>query len=513
MKAFINKYSSKIKGMLSGFDRIVIKGTLKRLSYVEGMLSFLLTEKVLLKDFGNYVEKKTKEFKERSYSYVKQIDRPIEYLATSGIRKNEYAKEIAKKHSIDEGLICLLTSVEPFYGYAIFKNRGKKKLELIKRERKCLHFYYYWNDPVFGFMGSRVQTWFPYSCYFYINGREWLEKMLIKKGIGYQKVENCFLDVSDFVAAQELFMEQLQLNWPKMLDEFAYKINPLYKEFKEHHGLEYYWTTHQSEWATDIVFQSREELQQIYASLVRDVIALYSAEDVMRFLGKKLHGNFKGELTTHYKERPEGVRIKHSVKGNSVKLYDKQSSILRVETTINNPYCFKMYRPKEGASDTVGIYPLRKSVADIYRRCHISEGCNQRYLDAIASLESDEPFYKLISPICVPTEYNNRRARALRPWEKSDSDIFHIIGNGEFILNGFRNRDIREKLFPELKEKEDVKKASSKITRYLWLLRAHGLIRKIPKTHRYQLTDSGRKIIPAVLKTFNLSMEQLAKVA
>jgi hypothetical protein len=201
------------------------------------------------------------------------------------------------------------------------------------------------------------------------------------------------------------------------------------------------------------------------------------------------------------------------VRGNSIKIYDKQDKVLRVETTINNPNEYKMYRPKEGEDGKAGIYPIRKGIADIYRRVRVSENCNERYLEGLAALTEEESFFKMIEPISKPTEYKERRARPLRPWEEYDSKVFKIIGNGDFILNGFRNKDIREKLFPGLEDKDAIKKASSKVTRFLWLLRAHGLIKKIPKTHRYQITDSGRKVIAAVLKIYDVSMNQLFKVA
>lgn len=240
MKDFLAKFSTQIKGTISGFDRLVIKGMFKNLSYVEGMFGFLLSEKVLLKDFGEYVERKTNEFKEKSYAYVKQLDRPIEYLPSSGIRKKEYAEKIMGREGIKEGLICLLTAVEPFYGYSIYKNREQKKLELVKRERKCLHLYYYWNDREFGMMGARIQTWFPFTCYIYLNGREWLEKMMESEGLSYEKKENCFLDISDFSKAQQLLARQLTLDWPKKLEKIAYTINPLYNTFKKENGLDYY---------------------------------------------------------------------------------------------------------------------------------------------------------------------------------------------------------------------------------------------------------------------------------
>ena len=114
MKNFLTIFSTEIKGSIRGFDRIVIKGIFKNLNYVEGMFSFLLSQKVLLKDFGRYVESKSQEFKEKSYAYVKELKRPIIYLNSGGIRKKEYAKKISIENNIKEGLICLLKTVDPF---------------------------------------------------------------------------------------------------------------------------------------------------------------------------------------------------------------------------------------------------------------------------------------------------------------------------------------------------------------------------------------------------------------
>ena len=121
MKSFLDRFSTEIKGIISGFDRIVIKGIFKNLNYVKGMLSFLLSQKIYFVNFSEYVLNKATEFKQKSYAYIKKLERPIIYLPSSGIRKNEYAKKISIKENINDGLICLLKTVEPFYGYAIYK--------------------------------------------------------------------------------------------------------------------------------------------------------------------------------------------------------------------------------------------------------------------------------------------------------------------------------------------------------------------------------------------------------
>ena len=90
---------------------------------------------------------------------------------------------------------------------------------------------------------------------------------------------------------------------------------------------------HQSEWATDVMFEDAESLAELYPSLVRYAVADMHSPDVLRFLGKRLSPNYQGEVTTDFKRRVEGVRVKHTARANSVKMYDKQGSVLRIETT------------------------------------------------------------------------------------------------------------------------------------------------------------------------------------
>ncbi len=145
------------------------------------------------------------------------------------------------------------------------------------------------------------------------------------------------------------------------------------------------------------MFTSPKALASIYPALVRGGISTFSSNDVMRFLGRKLHGNFAEEVVSDYKKRPEGIRIKHRVGANALKLYDKQGSNLRVETTINDPSDFKVFRPKQGEPDGACKWrPMRKNIADIYRRSKISQDSNERYLDALSSLNTDKSLCEIV---------------------------------------------------------------------------------------------------------------------
>jgi len=515
MNEFIHKYGNDVISVLSGFDRLVLRGTLRPIVYAAGMMNYLYAMEVLLKDFQEYVEQITKAVKEASTLEARQMNRPIVYLQSSQIRKESVARKIMEQDRITDGLICVLSCVEPCISYAIRRDRETTKLVLEPRLRKCLHLYHYRIDEVFGFMSARVQTWFPFSMQLCLNGREWLARRMDEQGMEYRREENCFVRIDDFQRAQRLMDEQLKFDWTGALDRIASLVNPVHGQIFPNYPIGYYWSAHQSEWATDVLFSSRQALSRIYPLLVAAGISTFSSPDVMRFLGKKLHGNYAGELISDYKSRPEGIRVKHRAGANSVKMYDKQGRILRVETTLNDPKPFKVFRPVEGdPHGSCAWRPMRAGIADLPRRAQISRASNNRYLDALASLNTDEPIVRLIDPVCRVTHLNGRRERALRPWAACDQLLLKTISRGEFVVNGFRNRDILACLCPEAVPNADEKRRlSAGVTRKLRLLRAHRIIKKLPKSHRYSVTAKGRRIISAIMKYETATLEQLEKAA
>lgn len=522
MKSFIQKHEKDVMGTLSGFDRLVFRGTLRRLSFAEGMSMYLSFAGVLLKDFAKHVLDVTSRIKAASLALAERSLRPIKYLHSSQVHKEDIAREIAARDNVSQGLICVLTCVEPCQSFEIYRNREEKMLELQRRFRKCLHIYHYFFHPQFGFMSARIQTWFPLSIQVCINGREWLSRQMDAQGMHYRQRDNCFTWIEDPPRAQQIMEGFLRTSWPTFLNEIAGQLNPVHNELFDGFNLQYYWSAHQSEWATDILFKDCERLAEIYPRLLQHGMTTFASPDVMRFLGRKIpaSGNipakFKGEVVTELKKRPEGIRIKHWVGANHIKLYDKQGSNLRVETTINDPHDFKVYRPKEGESAAGSDWRiLRKGVADLHRRAEVSDAANKRYLEALSCASDTTPLATLTEKLCQPTHWNGKRVRALNPYAPEDLALLKAIARGEFNINGFRNRDLRSILYSsdqELNEKQ-TRYQSGAVTRKIRLLRAHGLIKKVQRTNRYVLTTSGYKTITALIAALNASPDSLIKSA
>jgi hypothetical protein len=506
MSAFVHRHAESVLGALSGFDRLVLRGTLRQLCYPRGMDCYLSANRVLLKDFGAHAEHVSQQLINASLLGATQANRPVVYLPSSRPSKEDIARDIATRDGVSSGLIAVLKCVEPCLSFEVFRNRCQKRLELVSRQRKCLHLYHYFLHPTLGFMHVRIQTWFPFSVQVCLNGREWLARQMDQEAMAYQRRDNCFPWVEDLARAQELFDQQLQADWPALLGGLLGAIHPLHPALLGAMPVDYYWSVHQSEWATDLLLRSRADLERLYPKLVRYALTECPSACVMRFLGKKVRGipsSLQQEVISDKASREEGVRVKHRVGDNSVKMYDK-GSVLRIETTINEPKGFKVYRTKEGDEDGPKAWRvLRRGVADLHRRAEVSQGCNDRYQEALAAVDQPQTLAELVGEVCQRAGEvggkAGRKVRGLNPLGEEDARLLEAVGRPEWVLDGVRNRDVARLLYGDKASGAAKRRQAARVTRLLRLLRAHGLIHKVPRTHRYQISPHGRKLITALL--------------
>ena len=215
-------------------------------------------------------------------------------------------------------------------------------------------------------MFVKVQTWFPFNIQVYINGRELMKHVFDANGIAYECYDNSFTDISDVAKAQELADKFDPKKLCRRLDGFARSLNPFLDTVQKAFGQGYFWCMDQCEFATDIMFKERPFLEDIYPSLVGHAFYDFSCTDVFTFMGRKPDPRFQGEAVSDYKKRPVGCRVKFKLKSNSVKMYDK-CSVLRIETTINDPREFKVFgtvRHHDG-SESQQWKPMGKSISNL----------------------------------------------------------------------------------------------------------------------------------------------------
>ena len=242
------------------------------------------------------------------------------------------------------------------------------------------------------------------------------------------------------------------------------------------------------------------------------------ARDILTFLGKVFDGRFKGKQQNHCRIRQPGARVKHWMKRNWIKMYNKNSTVLRVETVINHPYDFRIYRSGRRSGKTIhGWFPMSKCVANLYRYVEICLGANRRTLDALASVDDPGPSRRELKelgqrvirkgrPISGFTRALGERGRFAgsktattdgsgNPAQPETAKLFKAVLKGETIIQGFRNADIRESLFGTRVSAKRKKRLSAKVCRLFKKLHTRGLIAKIPHSRRWRITRKGVRVL------------------
>lgn len=520
MTEFTSIHQDAILGVLSTFDRLIIKGHLLSFFPKGAFKRFLSRQGVLLKDFKQYVKESTDQLRSHVEELAEETGRPLIYLSSTMTHskkksKEDVAQEIAEQDGITEGLVCILSAVENCRAFDLRKDPDTRKLIVESATRKCLHYYLYCIDPEFGWMHIRIQTWFPFEIQVYINGREWLSRQLDKKGISYERYDNCFIEIGDIAQAQKICDRfAKKRNLVRVLNGIANRLNPLLPKIRRHGFNGYYWVIDQCEYASDVMFKDRATLEAIWPDLFEHASHYFSAEDILKFLGRKLHGNFQGEITTDRKKRPQGYRIRHRMNSNSIKMYDKYS-VLRVETTINNPREFKTLKVTETVEGVKRRWvPMAKRVANLWRYAEVSLRANERYLDALAHVEAKGEVTKELDDLCRGRTVGERRCAKFNPVARADAELFKAVLSGDHLINGFRNRDLAQRLFEkEAATPEDRRRRSARVSRLISKLRGHRIVFKVKGSRLYRVTKHGCRVMVAVLRFRGIEFPELYQQA
>jgi hypothetical protein len=496
MEAFIARHAEKVTATLSCFDRVLFKGYLP-IRTPEAMGHFLYGQGLLLKDFKSFVTKASEKIKQHAGDLAGKAGRPFVHFRGKVNDKEARAREIAERDGITRGLVCVFSIVEQAQSFKL--RYGSQRPRLVKDFPRCLCLYFYYMDRDLGLIHIRLQTWFPFVLQVYVNGHDWLARKLDKHSLGYQRLDNAFIELEDPLRTQRFADRFSRLNWPRLLNRLARRVNP-------HMGrmlgpMEYYWVTDQAEYATDLLFRDCASLSGLYPNLLKHACVCFSAEDVMTFLGRKLHGRFAGEVRNEFRKRWPGARIKHRMKDNCIKMYDKYGCVLRVETVINHPYEFRIRRRgiRRGQPVT-DWFPMAKRVSNLPRYAEVSLQANRHYLEALHGVSDPTAAYRLLDQITEPVTRNRRRYRALNPLARRDLALVEAALRGEHFLHGFQSADLARCLGkPKPRDPRQRRRHTARINRLLRLLRAHALIRKIPHTRRYRPTLRGTTFISAIL--------------
>jgi len=520
MNTFVQNFKSVVKGVLTGFDRIVFKGHLMPLMFDDGVMAFCGSRGILNKDYKNWMQTQTAKVIEAAESLSQErCGEGISKIKSFRDRKEEIAHKRQREAEIQSGLIGVWSATESCYSYKARYCPEAGYPQLRGDWTKCKHLYFYFDHEDYGFMNVRLQTWFPYHIQIAMNGREWLRRGLERERCDFVAKRNKFLHIADYAMAQRLLDRQLKTRWERMLNGFLPAVFPAMTDILGPR-YSYYWTLWQSEWATDLIFPSSRDLKPLTESLMRHAFMTGTGTRVLRYLDRpitkagKPYANMNNEVTSRLLDFSDGARVRHWVDGNSVKAYNEANNF-RVETTTNQPDMFKVHRRAQGepSSAPKRRLPLRKGVADTALRAQVSQEVNDRYMEQLATCSHEKPVRELFDAVSRPKRKDGRRIRAL-DLNGKDRALLQAISDPAFNISGITNKALREKLRGQPGyEGRTEKQLRAKLSRQLRLLRDHGLIRKVPRQFKYQLSANGRELTTALNALLAASIKQLMDAA
>ena len=505
---FTNQWQSDVSFQLSCFDRVILTGYLPFWGadcvnkWICGGLG------ILHKDFLPQMKDLSDKLVESAKRQADQAGAPFHYLQ-GRCRKEKLIDQIARERREPDGLIAVLCTPESCRTLKLCSGRGRPRFEYAYRPQRVLYFYL--NDPQLGRMFVRIQTWFPWKIQVYVNGHHWLARQLHHKGISYEQRDNAFLSIADPHAAQRLADQFTDLPWANILNRFSRTFNPLLSH-PWLRGRIYSWFIDEAEYSTDVLFNSRTVLSGLYPRLLDHAVVNFSAQDVLTFLGRRLHPLFEGEvLTSCQKKRWPGARIKHRVGNNWLKMYDKFGLLLRIETVINCPRGFKVSDTVPGPEGPRVVWkPLGKAVWNFPRYLEIARSSNLRYLDALAPVKDCQASYTQVRKLVHSQVHAERRYAGFNVAKQEDVDFFAAVLAGEHHLHGFRTEDIRQRQHGTCSDPLLRRRQAQATSRRLKRLHIRGLLAKIPRSHRWRVSINGQRLLTKIIWLYYHGLSQAA---
>jgi hypothetical protein len=492
----VKRYAPKLHGVLSCYDRILITGTLPGACYAGGMTSFLYSQGIRIFDYAKFAEPLRERIREHTVKVCAAAGLEIEHVSKSHIRKEELVQQVLTKRGDAPGLVHVISAMEACASYRPWHDKATGKTFLKGDTGKCLHYYFYFIDEQLGLCYLRVPTWAPFGLQFYCNGHSALAQSLRREGIDFAQADNAFLRIDNLPRAQALADALSPDLLHQRLDIYAKWLCPVLDVF----GQSYHWSIRQIEYSSDLMFKSADILIPLYDCLSRQSVLAADAPRVAGFLGKKVSPQLAQEIGSRLSTRIEGRCIKHSMGAASVKVYDKFSRVLRIETTVNDVSFFKHHRKVEhrDGHSTRELASLKKSIYSLIDLRQILLGCNQRYLAFLSSLDDTSAGQRDLQRLSQPrVAAGAQTVKGLNFFNPMEQRLLQTMQHGEFNIRGWRRADLIAQHVPF---------SPSALSRQLARLRTLGLIKKVAHTYRYYLTRLGRSVIAAAcsITRFNI---------
>ena len=472
---------------VESIDRMYLNVYVPQLQAVEGTLKFIRIHRGHKVASTHMVEPITRQFVAAIESFAKDNRIPV-ILFQKGQRKDDFAKQQRKKFHQPEGVVFIGKAQEKCRVYRTEKRRNPKTKRtypwIVKSNALVNHYYFYCIDEDFGPFFLKFCSYFPYNAKLCFNGHEYLKRQLQQKGIAYQALENGILSCKDPQQLQLLCDRLSEAKIDALLRKWLRRLpHPLTPQDRLA-GYHYQLSILQLELSLTQVLDKPVTGRIFFEEVIRENLDVGRPKQVQLIFDRRVIKTTPGPFRTRVITDGVVPSLHIDYKGTRIKQYHKEGRALRTETTINNTYDFYIGKNLRNlpALRQIGFQANRR-LLQVQR---ISHDC----------ILAEEAFQKINRPLRV----DSQRTSALHFADPKVQALWRALLLFQLLPTGFSNRDLRPH-FASLLGQSALSRGQ--MTYHLRRLRLHGIIERIPQTHRYRITSSGLRTLWFCTRTYS----------
>jgi hypothetical protein len=466
---------------IESIDRMYFNVWMPRLAYGGGVQGFFVGHRGHHYASTALMDPMTKAFVADIHGFV--AARGLELISFGKERKDDVAQQFLARFSGTEGPLFVGRAQEKALVWRTQRcynpHTGAPYAWLVRSTAFINYFYFYCVDDDFGPFFIKFSTYFPYTAKLCINGNEWAKRQATKSGIGFEPLDNGFAAVDDVDRLQGICdrlgpeqIDALLRKWLKILP------NPFTAE-DQAAGYRYELSILQAEFSLTQMLDAPVSGRVFFEQVIRDNLDIGRPDRISLVFDRRIINGRKRKTPGRFRTRviTDGVvpSLHVDYKNNKIKQYHKQGRALRTETTINNPRDFDI--PKRLTS----LPALRQ----------IGFSANRRLLGVQTISHDPIRGAKAFTDLTAPTVTDSgTRIAGLRFGDTRVHTLLQVLLIHRLLVHGFTNRDLRTLIAPLLGTTAEHITAGQ-MTYDLRRLRAHGLIKRIPHSRRYRVTDTG----------------------
>jgi hypothetical protein len=473
---------------VEGIDRMYLNVYQPKLQMEKGAACFFRFHRKQPVASSSLMGVMTNAFLQQVDAFIEEQQIPVVQFR-KGQRKDDVAAEHRARFQGTEGVLFLGKAQEKANVFRTEKrtgNNGKKYAWIVKSSVPVNQFYFYCIDDDFGPFFLKFCTYFPYNAKLCINGHEYVKRQLTKEGIAFEPLDNGVLSCVNPKRLQEICDGLSAAKIDALLRKWLGKLPHPYTAADRKAGYRYNVSILQLECSLTQVLDRPQTGRIFFEQVIRENLDIGRPDQVQLIFERRVRKDTPGRFRTRVLTDGVIPSLHVDYKSTKIKQYHKEGRALRTETTINNPYDFKINKGLNNlpALREIGFAANRRllHVQQLSHDCMIGEDAFRRVND--------------------PVQVDGQRASALRFADPMVQTLYSALLVFHLLPRGFSNRELRNHWAPLLGKKPQ-SITPGQMTYHLRRLRLHGLIVRVPKSHRYRLTDEGWRTILFSTRCYN----------